>query len=115
MASICDRRNSQQVVLITKCLSDFAEMSGCKQSACFVQRTVTYDWRLAVPNLEIRDFYFSRLKAAIEEYRRNHGKKVLLRQSLFKAFSKHFLDAGEYGRVAATHFDEYHMEGIALS
>ena len=37
---------------------------------------LTYDWRLAVPNLEIRDKYHSRLKNSIEEFVRIHNEKV---------------------------------------
>jgi hypothetical protein len=36
------------------------------------------DRRLAYYNLEIRDGYFSRLKAKIEQYRRHNGKKVVI-------------------------------------
>lgn len=43
-----------------------------------MQQAVTYDWRLAVPNLEIRDSYFSRLKNSVEEFKRIHKEKVQL-------------------------------------
>lgn len=41
-----------------------------------VQVALTYDWRLAIPNLEIRDKYFSRTKNAIEEFLRIHEEKA---------------------------------------
>lgn len=34
--------------------------------------------RLAYYNLEIRDNYFSRLKAKIEQFKKHNGKKVVL-------------------------------------
>ncbi|CAE7128382.1 unnamed protein product [Rhizoctonia solani] len=37
-----------------------------------------YDWRLSYYNLEVRDGYFSRLKAQVETFKRQHGKKVVL-------------------------------------
>lgn len=37
-----------------------------------------YDWRLAYYNLEIRDAYFTRLKAKIELFKRTSGQKVVL-------------------------------------
>jgi len=41
-----------------------------------LQAAVTYDWRLAVPNLEIRDNYFLRLKNKVEEFKYIHKEKV---------------------------------------
>ena len=38
---------------------------------------VTYDWRLAVPLLEQRDGYFTKLKAATEGAHKLHKQKVL--------------------------------------
>ena len=38
----------------------------------------TYDWRLAVPNMEKRDHYFTRLKWRIELTHQTNGEKVLL-------------------------------------
>ena len=40
--------------------------------------TAAYDWRLSYPNLEIRDQYFSRLKAYIESAVVFEGRKVVL-------------------------------------
>ncbi|CEJ93403.1 Putative Phospholipid:diacylglycerol acyltransferase [[Torrubiella] hemipterigena] len=40
--------------------------------------TAAYDWRLSYPNLEVRDHYFSRLKAYIEGAVELEGKKVVL-------------------------------------
>ena len=38
----------------------------------------TYDWRLGVPNLEVRDGYFTRLKHRIEiTHHLNHEKASL--------------------------------------
>ncbi|EUC57472.1 phospholipid:diacylglycerol acyltransferase [Rhizoctonia solani AG-3 Rhs1AP] len=37
-----------------------------------------YDWRLSYYNLEVRDGYFSKLKAEIEMFKRRHGKRVVL-------------------------------------
>ncbi|CAE6353271.1 unnamed protein product [Rhizoctonia solani] len=37
-----------------------------------------YDWRLSYYNLEVRDGYFSRLKAQVETFKRQQGKKVVL-------------------------------------
>ncbi len=37
---------------------------------------MTYDWRLAVPNLEIRDRYFLRLKEKVEQFKTIHNLKV---------------------------------------
>lgn len=37
---------------------------------------MTYDWRLAVPLLEQRDGYFTKLKAAIEGAHKLHKEKV---------------------------------------
>ncbi|KAL0043739.1 hypothetical protein WJX82_004801 [Trebouxia sp. C0006] len=39
---------------------------------------VTYDWRLAVPLLEQRDGYFTKLKAAIEGTHKLHKQKVVV-------------------------------------
>ena len=36
----------------------------------------TYDWRLGVPNLEVRDGYFTRLKARIEMTHHLNNEKV---------------------------------------
>ena len=36
----------------------------------------TYDWRLAVPNMERRDGYFTRLKVRVETTHQLHGEKV---------------------------------------
>ena len=41
-----------------------------------LQVGVTYDWRLAVPLLEQRDGYFSKLKGAIESAHKLHKQKV---------------------------------------
>ena len=41
-----------------------------------IQAAVTYDWRLAVPNLEIRDHYFSRLRNTVEQFKLFHNEKV---------------------------------------
>ena len=38
---------------------------------------VTYDWRLAVPLLEQRDGYFTKLKSAIEGVYKLHKQKVI--------------------------------------
>lgn len=38
----------------------------------------TYDWRLAVPNMERRDGYFTRLKVRVETMHKIHGEKVRL-------------------------------------
>ena len=40
--------------------------------------TAAYDWRLSYPNLEIRDQYFTRLKAHIETAYLTSGEKVVL-------------------------------------
>lgn len=40
--------------------------------------TAAYDWRLSYPNLEVRDQYFSRLKAYIETAVEFKGEKVVL-------------------------------------
>lgn len=40
--------------------------------------TASYDWRLAYPDLELRDQYFSRLKTYIETSNRLSGKKAVL-------------------------------------
>lgn len=40
------------------------------------QVTEPYDWRLALPNLERRDGYFSRLRARIEVLTKTRGEKV---------------------------------------
>ncbi|KAL7892863.1 LACT domain-containing protein [Trichoderma sp. SZMC 28014] len=40
--------------------------------------TAAYDWRLSYPNLEVRDQYFSRLKAYIETAVEFEGRKVVL-------------------------------------
>jgi hypothetical protein len=37
-----------------------------------------YDWRLAMPNLELRDAYFSRLKTACELHTQLSGLRVVL-------------------------------------
>ena len=41
-----------------------------------LQIGVTYDWRLAVPNMEKRDGYFTRLKMVIEWARNVKDEKV---------------------------------------
>lgn len=38
----------------------------------------SYDWRLAFYNLEIRDKYFTKLKAMIETLKMTEGKKTVL-------------------------------------
>jgi len=48
----------------------------CKKGSLALQAAVTYDWRLAVPNLEIRDRYFLRLKNKVEEFKYIHKQKV---------------------------------------
>jgi phospholipid:diacylglycerol acyltransferase len=40
--------------------------------------TASYDWRLAYPDLEKRDKYFSRLKTYIETSNKLSGKKAVL-------------------------------------
>lgn len=40
--------------------------------------TAPYDWRLSYPNLEVRDQYFTRLKAAIELAHAHSSRKVVL-------------------------------------
>ena len=37
-----------------------------------------YDWRLSFYNLEVRDKYFSKLKATLELAKNNDGKKSVL-------------------------------------
>eukprot|EP00892_Ulva_mutabilis_P006675 jgi/Ulvmu1/437/UM001_0444.1 len=37
-----------------------------------------YDWRLSIPNLELRDGYFTRLRSQIEFFRRVYDQKVLI-------------------------------------
>lgn len=44
--------------------------------SCGLQVTEPYDWRLALPNLEKRDAYFTRLKARIEVLSKAQGEKV---------------------------------------
>ncbi len=39
---------------------------------------MTYDWRLSVPHLELRDAYFSRLKTTVELHTRLSGLRVVL-------------------------------------
>lgn len=41
-----------------------------------MQISETYDWRLAVPNMEKRDSYFTRLKWRIELTHHTEGEKV---------------------------------------
>jgi phospholipid:diacylglycerol acyltransferase len=64
-----------------------------------------YDWyvpfvsgltgrRLAYYNLEIRDSYFSRLKAKIESMKKHNGKKVVMCTHSYVPFN---LDSREMG------------------
>ncbi len=47
----------------------------CSRSNAF---TAAYDWRLSCEKLELRDHYFTRLKAHIETGTRTSGEKVVL-------------------------------------
>ncbi|KAK9822390.1 hypothetical protein WJX81_007759 [Elliptochloris bilobata] len=53
----------------------------------------TYDWRLAVPNMERRDGYFTRLKVRVETTHQLHGEKVVVvshswGDNVFRAFMR---------------------------
>ena len=50
-------------------------MRRCSLCSCW-QIGETYDWRLAVPNMERRDGYFTRLKVRVETTHQLHGEKV---------------------------------------
>ena len=51
----------------------------CAEYSRWAQIGETYDWRLGVPNLEVRDGYFTRLKRSIEITHQLHNEKVLAR------------------------------------
>lgn len=57
------------------CGSSMQSYGQCTASL-WQQVGVTYDWRLAVPLLEQRDGYFTKLKAAIEGTHKLHKQKV---------------------------------------
>lgn len=38
----------------------------------------SYDWRLSFSNLEVRDKYFTKLKATIETSKLTHGRKTVI-------------------------------------
>ncbi|KAI9758274.1 MAG: hypothetical protein M4579_003133 [Chaenotheca gracillima] len=77
--------------------------------------TAAYDWRLSYSNLEIRDQYFSRLKAYIETSSRISGKKTVLvshsmgSQVLFYFF--HWVESSSHGgggpRWVEDHIDSW--------
>ncbi|GKT55549.1 phospholipid:diacylglycerol acyltransferase [Colletotrichum tofieldiae] len=75
--------------------------------------TAAYDWRLAYPNLETRDQYFSRLKSYIETAHEFSGKKAVLvshsmgGQVLFYFF--HWV-ASESGGRGGDDWVEQHVE-----
>ena len=53
---------------------------SCTYSHCraglLLQISETYDWRLAIPNMEKRDSYYTRLKSRIETTKKIHNEKV---------------------------------------
>ena len=64
-------------LLLVKLQKEF-EATGCSfYMHCIVlQYSETYDWRLAVPNMEKRDSYFTRLKWRIELTHHTEQEKV---------------------------------------
>ncbi|CAE6486931.1 unnamed protein product [Rhizoctonia solani] len=74
-----------------------------------------YDWRLSYYNLEVRDGYFSKLKAQIEIFKRREGKKVVLvSHSMGGTVTMYFLkwvEAPSYGNGGPNWVEE-HIEAF---
>ena len=81
--------------------------------------TAAYDWRLSYPNLEVRDQYFTRLKAHIETAVRTSNKKVVLvshsmgSQVVFYFFQ--WVEAKEYGGGGPNWVDSFVDSWINIS
>lgn len=81
--------------------------------------TAAYDWRLSYPNLEVRDHYFSRLKAYIEGAVELEGKKVVLAshsmgsQVMFYFF--HWVQSEKGGRGGESWVDDHVDSWINIS
>ncbi|KAK0724762.1 Lecithin:cholesterol acyltransferase-domain-containing protein [Lasiosphaeris hirsuta] len=75
--------------------------------------TAAYDWRLAYPNLEKRDHYFSRLKSHLEMAVHLEGKKaVLVSHSMGSQVAYYFFHwvASEKGGKGGDDWVERHIE-----
>ncbi|KAF8250230.1 Lecithin:cholesterol acyltransferase [Wilcoxina mikolae CBS 423.85] len=81
--------------------------------------TASYDWRLAYLNLEVRDHYFSRLKAHIELAHKLSGKKVaLVAHSMGSQVAHYFfkwVEAEGYGGGGPLWVDEHIDSFINIS
>lgn len=81
--------------------------------------TAAYDWRLSYPNLEVRDQYFSRLKAYIETAVEFEGRKVVLAshsmgsQVIFYFF--HWVESDQGGRGGGDWVDRHVDSWINIS
>ena len=81
--------------------------------------TAAYDWRLAYSNLEVRDYYFTRLKANIETAVHLGGHKVALAshsmgsQVIFYFF--HWVQSDQGGRGGDDWVDRYVEAWINIS
>ncbi|KAL6898770.1 LACT domain-containing protein [Trichoderma evansii] len=81
--------------------------------------TAAYDWRLSYPNLEVRDQYFSRLKAYIEAAVEFEGRKVVLAshsmgsQVMFYFF--HWVESDQGGRGGGDWVDRHVDSWINIS
>lgn len=81
--------------------------------------TAAYDWRLSYPNLEVRDQYFSRLKAYIETAVEFEGRKVVLAshsmgsQVIFYFF--HWVESDQGGRGGEDWVDRHVDSWINIS
>ncbi|KAI8068496.1 Lecithin:cholesterol/phospholipid:diacylglycerol acyltransferase [Gongronella butleri] len=76
----------------------------------------SYDWRLTLPNLEIRDGYFTRLKGLIEQNKRITGRKsVIVTHSMGSNVFYYFLKWVEHeqGGNGGDQWVENHIEHFA--
>ena len=81
--------------------------------------TAAYDWRLSYMNYEIRDHYFTKLKAHIEVAKQISGLKIVLlshsmgSQVLYYFF--HWVEAEGYGNGGPTWVDDHIESWINIS
>jgi hypothetical protein len=73
--------------------------------------TASYDWRLSYFNLEVRDHYFSKLKAHIETTHKLSGQKIaLVTHSMGSQVAHYFfkwVEAEGYGNGGPTWVDDH--------
>ncbi|KAI8925823.1 Lecithin:cholesterol acyltransferase-domain-containing protein [Entophlyctis helioformis] len=93
-----------------KMISNFAALGADSNS----MHLAAYDWRLSFANLEIRDQFFSRLKATIEIMHKGSGSKVLITaHSMGNIVFHYFLSwvRSETGGAAGEDWPDTHLAG----